>query len=57
MGIFITVLIAIACLAAGFYFGRKTAPDQDSDGLTKEEKEQVRQILTMLTWNGINDEN
>lgn len=53
-------IIALSVII-GYYFGQKKGYDKgfkeassvpDSDRLTKEEKEQIRQVITVLSWDG-----
>lgn len=54
MYIFLSVLVAVACFTAGFYFGKDAVK---GTVLSESETEAIRQVLNILSWTGGNDEN
>lgn len=54
MYIFVSVIIAVACFSAGFYYGKDSVK---GNVLSESETEAIRQVLNILSWTGGNDEN
>ena len=54
MYIFVSVIIAVACFSAGFFYGKDSVK---GNVLSESETEAIRQVLNILSWTGGNDEN
>ena len=50
----LAIIVFIAGIGVGFYFGYQKG--RSSDGFSPEEKEMVRQVLSVMTYGGKRDE-